>query len=460
VWAAFWAIYCRCAPWQTCEGLLRAPHAQPAGLGAPQLFFIRFSLGCGSTIPAGPGTPKYFGNQPDWGVWRQRAFGRTAEMRWSILLIACTLTYSGSAGALTLAPWAATRCRSPLRQLHNSRLETPSTLPVPPPSANPHRALPLTVVVPLVLSTSVLSGALVYQNLDESWSFAWAFYFAVQAVFGVMYNNLQTSEFGEGFTLFLYIFGSAVCASAVGSFVSQTMAEVGVVASNERRKHRAKTGPAVDGLIETIDSLGIFHASSRRALALACSAWICLGVTTTMLVKHVSLLKAVQIALGAVSGAGFPAPPSDPALFGDAESLALALYIVAGVPLFVASIGQLSLGVVESAVRQGERQLMERPLSDSELALVQSLHEHTRRSQGGEEIGEELAQDPHIDLSDFIVMELLRLQRIDEDELVDITSLFDRLNAGGDTLRQGRKRLQTSSALDHLQRRKQNRDSF
>jgi hypothetical protein len=154
-----------------------------------------------------------------------------------------------------------------------------------------------------------------------------------------------------------------------------------------------------------------------------------------------------------VSAAGLPAP--DPSTFGDLESIFLALYIMIGVPLFSITLGQLSLSIVENAVRESERQILSRPLSTDEFSLVRALHRHDHRhsfnvtkAKAKEE--EEEDEEEHVDLSDFIVLELLRLQRVDEDELLAITALFDKLESEKNATTGERRRLRASSAFRHL----------
>ena len=332
-------------------------------------------------------------------------------------------------------------------------------------------------VAPLVVTASILGGAVVYQSLNH-WSFAWSIYYATQAVFGVMYGNLQqSSPLGDGFTLLLYIGGSSLCASAVGAFLSSALQDAALVASDERRKHRAsfvgsrsslsapESAPVSDeGLSETMQSMSVFHSGSRKFFTFAIVAWVALGTVATALFKGVEFTRALQIALGAVSAAGSPSPSADVSSFSDTESLALALYISVGVPLFAAALGQLSVSVIEQAVRQDEQRTLARPLTDDEFKLVKGLHSHSGHLSA-DELSSQAAdcdEADEIDLSDFIVLEMLRLQRLDEEELRAITALFDDLHEnGGDSLRArrgeasrtGRKRLPTSHAENHLYRR-------
>ena len=329
-----------------------------------------------------------------------------------------------------------------------------------------------------VVLGSLLTATLAYSLINHEWSLPWCFYYATQAVFGVMYGNLQqSSPLGDGFTLLLYIGGSSLCASAVGAFLSSALQDAALVASDERRKHRAsfvgsrsslsapESAPVSDeGLSATMQSMSVFHSGSRKFFTFAIVAWVALGTVATALFKGVEFPRALQIALGAVSAAGSPSPSADVSSFSDTESLALALYISVGVPLFAAALGQLSVSVIEQAVRQDEQRTLARPLTDEEFKLVKGLHSHSGHLSA-DELSSQAAdcdEADEIDLSDFIVLEMLRLQRLDEEELRAITALFDDLHEnGGDSLRArrgeasrtGRKRLPTSHAKNHLYRR-------
>jgi len=335
--------------------------------------------------------------------------------------------------------------------------QTPSPEP-PPPKSPTFDGRPLIMIL---LGSTALATLGLYSVNDSNWSIAWAFYFAAQALFGVNYNNLPSTNADlPAITIFLYILGSFICAATVGTFISFAIGDLSNLALDERRRHRATTNPQKlnegDELEASIDNIRMFHSSTKNILLKALVFWLILGTASSVFFKHIPLSESLFRALGAVSAAGLPAP--DPSTFGDLESIFLALYIMIGVPLFSITLGQLSLSIVENAVRESERQILSRPLSTDEFSLVRALHRYDHRhsfnvtkAKAKEE--EEEDEEEHVDLSDFIVLELLRLQRVDEDELLAITALFDKLESEKHSMvatTGERRRLRASSAFRHL----------
>lgn len=280
-----------------------------------------------------------------------------------------------------------------------------------------------------VVLGSLLTATLAYSLINHEWSLPWCFYYATQAVFGVNYGNLPTANpaITVVTSLFLYIFGSAVCASAVGAFVTSAVSDASLLASEERKRRHTLDSEGEDEVDDTIRSLGIFHNKTKAFFSNAIFFWILLGTSTTSLYKHMSLSDALLRVLGAVSAGGIPPPELNS--FTDQESVFLALYIIVGVPLFAAALGQLSLAIVEDSVRSQEKEILSRPLTEKEYGLVKALHHHhgPGHNNGAKEEGREDKEPETVDLSDFIVLELLRLQRIDEGELRAITYIFDSL---------------------------------
>eukprot|EP01033_Poteriospumella_lacustris_P001094 gene1094-797_t len=200
--------------------------------------------------------------------------------------------------------------------------------------------------------------------------------------------------------------------------------------------------------------------------------------------------KSILFAIAAVSTAGSIPPPciGEDAIHcsvGTFRALFVGTYIVIGVPIFAYTVGQFAEILVERAIKANEMKLMSRPLSPQEFRFAFELHrgeivvdeeeeedesvgdtasnssaeyhsdfDEARSSDQGDDASDadpslvslrkafqrqkswrgkpKRAPTIRLTLEDFIILEMLRLQKITADDLQYIKMLFDSLDEDGD----------------------------
>jgi hypothetical protein len=248
-----------------------------------------------------------------------------------------------------------------------------------------------------------------------------------------MYGVPDTSDFPtQVFTLFFYVFGSTLLAGAVGAFATSV---VDSVTKEERR--RQKDFPSdldLDGRIGMKDWLYFYgdnflikigwYQNQEKFLTVGFAlVWLVFGILFSIHHLEMDVFEAFYFSLGAISAAGLAPPPCTSPDGDDGDenckieqqtAVFMICYLIIGVPLFTLSLGQFSLSVVERAVRVREREMMMRPLTEEEFSYACSLNDK----------GQDEDNRGTIDFSEFVVCEMLRLKRVDVEEIEQIRELF------------------------------------
>lgn len=298
------------------------------------------------------------------------------------------------------------------------------------------------LLAPLIILSSILLATLFYAVFND-WPWATSFFFATQALFGCMYEvPTETRPLSAVFTLGLYLWGSTLCSGAIGAFASHVVEHASLVSRDERKRLRLQ-GADVASITasEFLSRQSLFGARMRNMAVVAALAWLVAGTVLISVLENKSVASSLFFSLGAVTAAGTPSPlclsssEDVDCEMGAWQSVLLSLYIIVGVPLFTFAFGQFALAIVERAIRADERKVLERPLTISEFQLLRSLHH-----QDSDEARANHAEVFELTLADFIVLECIRLQKIDEDDLIVIKALFDKIKQSElptSTLRRG-----------------------
>ena len=114
------------------------------------------------------------------------------------------------------------------------------------------------------------------------------------------------------------------------------------------------------------------------------------------------------------------------------------IYLIVGIPLFALFLTQVGSYFAERSIRFHEMHVLHRPLSQSEFQYVDVL----RAARGAKRIviGADGGTDGQpsrtvtLSLSDFIVLELLRLKRMSPEELEDVKGIFDCIPGSSDDI--------------------------
>ena len=96
-------------------------------------------------------------------------------------------------------------------------------------------------------------------------------------------------------------------------------------------------------------------------------------------------------------------------------SLFVGVYVMTGVPIFGVALGQFAGFFVDSYVARKEEEAMTRLLTQGEFDFVKSLG----------------SDDGEVDFGEFLALELLRLNKIDQESLATAKREFDLRDADG-----------------------------
>lgn len=164
-------------------------------------------------------------------------------------------------------------------------------------------------------------------------------------------------------------------------------------------------------------------------LSVATISWFLVGVVYGLIIEQWDIMDSLYFALTTMSCSGL-APSfvctteySDTCRVDILRALFLCVYIIIGVPLYGYSVSQLAGVIVRRAIREEEIYVLTRPLNEDEYTLAKDICRHAKTSvMESPRTGK--SADRNINLTEFIILELLRLKRFDEDDIEDITRLF------------------------------------
>jgi hypothetical protein len=352
------------------------------------------------------------------------------------------------------------------------------------------------VVAPIIVGASLFIGTIFYQfvngwDLALSYFFAATVLFG-----DMYLVPTEPNPWSHVFTLFYFLWGTTLLAGAITSAANMVVNSAVRIAAEERKRIFATTtgvgleenvDEEVAGYLARLYNYFQWakYRSKYTALFFA-SLWIGLGTCYALLYEEWPLAESVLFAIAAVSTAGSIPPPCEGAdatncTIGTFRALFIGTYIVIGVPIFAYTVGQFAEILVERAIKSNEMKLMARPLTPQEFRFAFELHRgeivvdsassvddeegHLLYSRSlNESVNEDIDREhfetsqpevsflsmrkafrrqkswrgnskPHairLTLEDFIILEMLRLQKITSADLHYIKMLFDSLDEDGD----------------------------
>jgi len=291
------------------------------------------------------------------------------------------------------------------------------------------------------IAMSLLIGMILYVNVD-GFDLATSYYYACSSLFGVLYGVPQESPSSQSYTLALYLFGSSLLAGAVGAFASELVRKATHVKAKQRRRFYTLTFPDEpidldgDGVVSLSEKV-VFHlvSISRRlkwedhgtkyvSIAFALG-WIMLGILYGTSYESWSLNQSLFFSLSAVSGSGLMPPVcegSEPATCTVSSTRAIftGTYIAIGVPLFAYTLSNFASFFVENAIKQAENERLMKPLTRSEIDFAVDFFGQRKPTSDG--------STARLDLGDFVVLELLRSNKVEREDLHHIKTLFEEID--------------------------------
>jgi len=195
--------------------------------------------------------------------------------------------------------------------------------------------------------------------------------------------------------------------SAVGRFVDgETPIDDAI-----RRAVDERTAGRATQLVRT----AISWLADNRMVALWL-VWLCLGAAWGMASEGWTLIDGAYFAVGALATGGLQAPALDgQGVLPAHKAVFVALYCLTGIPIHAMALGQFANIFVERQIVAKEKAALRRPITRDEFEYAQRL----------------FFSDGKIDLSEFMALELLRLDKIDAATLASIKREFERLDRDG-----------------------------
>jgi hypothetical protein len=300
------------------------------------------------------------------------------------------------------------------------------------------------IVAPLIFFLSLAIGIIFYMYINN-WDFLLAYYFAASVLLGALYLvPAESSPYSQIFTQWYFLWGTTLLMGAIAAMANQVLANAGRVAADERERIISQLeSPDIDGdgvitlseRIEfyTVKWLNIIgwrqHRAKYSVMAVAVIVYV-LGILYGVYFEGWELPHAMYFSLSAMSASGTSPPTCEngdtfTCKLGPMRSLLLGTYIIIAVPVFTYTMGQFAEILVERAIRARERQLMLRPLSDSEFRFAVELQSGLRGELSP-------SKEVRLTLTDFVILELLRLQKISKQDLNHIKDMFEMLDVDGD----------------------------
>jgi hypothetical protein len=222
------------------------------------------------------------------------------------------------------------------------------------------------------------------------------------------------------------MYGQSLFVGAVGIAVGHMVAKAPKIAAAERRKLKIEHVEDIDGdgRIGIYDYIIYFYKyfkyfvawedhNQKYLIVASAIIWTFVGVAYGMMSEKWSFGSSLYFSLNTLIEMGLTAPTcigdSDTNCeFGTFNGIFVSIYMIIGCPLFALAFGQFATVMIERAVREHEKNILHTPLTAEEYRFAANLY----------------GDDELISLSEFTILELLRLQRVTMEDLKDIKDIF------------------------------------
>lgn len=291
------------------------------------------------------------------------------------------------------------------------------------------------IIGPLVFLLLV-AGASIFYHFNNNWEPSTCIFFAAQTLLGCNYSGPIEIGVSKFFTLGLYIVGTTLIAGAISVFASN-------IVKNTQNLH-------YDQSHRTSSAVKLWQ---QYQAVVSILIWCCIGVCWGHYHEGFDILDSIYFAVGALSARGDPEPRmtcnSQGCNLGLARATFFTVYTVVGVNLYMSFMSGFAGLLCDRAVRAHEKKILNRPLAQSEfefcLALKSNKHANQSTSQSANG-GAKKTQKYHsamstpkhgdgdevaLDLKDFIILELLRLERVDSKFIDEIREVFELIDQDG-----------------------------
>lgn len=339
----------------------------------------------------------------------------------------------------------------------------------------------LYVVAPIILFVTIALGAVFYYIFNPGWDPALCYFYACQALFGVMYGTPGDERpFSKGFTMIFYLWGQFLLLSAFAVMVEEMIEKspkilheerMKIIEEEERRRLDTESCSIKYDVANCLVYINNFILSEIGNQMFFHSTlvviWLLVGTYGAMFIWGSNFLVGFYFALDAISVAGV-APPfclddtlNDDCILSPGESIFTGTYILVGVPLFALFMVTIAEAIIDKMIRVKERNAakVHKLLSDNDFdnairfygAAVSSHDESDTNSaetvsmtrpqklssrlvirgdvnDSSSDSESSKENELKVSLNDFVVMEMLRRKVIDQSMLEEVKLLFKTLD--------------------------------
>mgnify|MGYP003386760050 CR=1 FL=1 len=210
----------------------------------------------------------------------------------------------------------------------------------------------------------------------------------------------------------------------VAAAVGKLMAIAPEIAAHERHRLQEMGSPEDfdgDGRIGVADycayikhnilyQIGWVDNKARYRIWLALLFWIVVGILYGLYYEEFDLADSVYFTFDTLVEMALSTPTcytkqgtlsDEDCEFGVFRGIFLSLYIQIGCPLFALSVAHFAGIIIEATVRQHEKEILHTPLTEEEYQFASNLY----------------GEDELLNLGEFTILELLRLQRVSMEDL-------------------------------------------
>ena len=250
------------------------------------------------------------------------------------------------------------------------------------------------IFLSLCVFTIILLGSLFY-HLYNGWDIITSLFYQVQVFMGCAYGepNTEHNWGSKMFTLMMHISGNILCSGIYGLYVSSTVNE---------------------WFSQSQASISLYHKLSIGMTMLMIIALI--GFIYGTFFELWSWKDSVYFAFSALAGFGntkcIAVEGKDPLTqcsIGLQRGVFLVFYMIISIPIYNYILAQLGIFIMEISMKKEELRRCCQPIKESELQGVLDTLE---------------SKDSSIFLAEFLILELIRLQRLKHDEAEKIKRLF------------------------------------
>lgn len=307
------------------------------------------------------------------------------------------------------------------------------------------------IVTILLYGAWGLLGVIFYYYVDD-WTWATSFFFAMQAGLSVGFcEPVEHSDQSRLFTVFYILLGSSVVAGSIGKFAAELLytrvclhrhiaiAQImfyscsltQVRISGKRKQRTIRDYLEADGDVPTflnkMDflwyqlklSVGWYTYRQRVILTLSLLVWIGVGVIYGMCMEEWSFVMSLYFTVSCLSTAGLQTPtcngsnPETCSLTNE-RAVYLGFFMLIGVPLYAVTVGQFAGLAVVRAAEAKRRERMQQPIEAHDFHYASTLLSDKDSTT--------------LEMGEFIILELMRLDIVDRKQIKSITARFKELD--------------------------------